>query len=247
MINRLIIITGSSRGIGKATAEVFLKGSGDDLVIGVARTAENETASNFKGIQADLSHLEGCENLLSQLAAIIAENIPEKLVLVNNAGRLGEVVPSFQTLPADLAKTIFLNMTAPMILQNGLLAISVEKAIPLEIVNISSGAAKHEYYGWSGYCSTKAGFLMAAQVLGLEINQLHHNAKVWNLAPGIVDTAMQGEIRSRTPEQFAEVERFKTLHAEGQLRSPESVAEFIFHAIGNEKFQNGGFYDIRDL
>ncbi|WP_428659672.1 hypothetical protein [Runella sp.] len=58
---------------------------------------------------------------------------------------------------------------------------------------------------------------------------------------------MQGEIRSRTAEQFAEVERFKTLHAEGQLRSPESVGEFIFHAIGNKKFQNGGFYDIRDL
>ncbi|WP_428659669.1 SDR family NAD(P)-dependent oxidoreductase [Runella sp.] len=165
MINRLIIITGSSRGIGKATAEIFLKGGESDLVIGVARTAATETVPNFKGIQADLSHLEGCENLLSQLAAFIAENTPQKLILVNNAGRLGEVVPSYQTPPSDLAKTIFLNMTAPMILQNGLLTVSVEKAIPLEIVNISSGAAKHEYYGWSGYCSTKAGFLMAAQVL----------------------------------------------------------------------------------
>ncbi len=247
MINQLVIITGSSRGIGRAVAEVFLNKAPDNFIIGVARTAMAENTENSKTIQADLSHLEGCESLLAQLISFVDNNPTKKLLLINNAGRLGDVLPSYQTTANDLAQTVFLNMTAPMILQNGLLALSVEKSLPLEIVNISSGAARHEYYGWSGYCATKAGFLMATQVLGLEINQLQHNAKVWSLAPGIVDTAMQDEIRSRTPEQFAEVERFKTFHAEGQLRSPESVADFIFQAVGNEKFQNGGFYDIRDL
>ncbi|MDF7817430.1 SDR family NAD(P)-dependent oxidoreductase [Runella sp. MFBS21] len=249
MSKRIIFITGSSRGIGKAVTVHFLTYSPQDLVVGTARTAPDESwaKANFIGIQEDLSDLEGCENTMKHWTQIVEDNATASLVFINNAGRLGEIEPSFHVPAADLAKTIFLNMTAPMILQNYLVSLAVAKNIPLEVVNISSGAAKHEYYGWSGYCSTKAGFLMASQVLALEISQLHHPVKVWNLAPGVVNTAMQDEIRSRTPEQFAEVERFKALYAEGKLRSPESVATFIDKALGNEKFQNGGFYDIRDL
>ncbi|MFN8347138.1 MAG: SDR family NAD(P)-dependent oxidoreductase [Spirosomataceae bacterium] len=245
MSDRLIVVTGSSRGLGKALIDTFLSASATDRIIGVARTPTAHPSARFMGLEGDLSSVEGCESLLSVIAKVIDTYPLDAVVLINNAGRLGEVEPSYRTSPYDVAQTIFVNLTVPMLLQNGLLSLCVNRSLPLEIVNILSGAALKAYDGWSGYCSSKAGLLMASQVMALEITQRHLSAKVWSFAPGVIDTAMQSSLRSRSAEQFPEVERFRRLYAEGQLRSPRSVAAFLYQAVGNEDFQNGGFYDIR--
>jgi len=247
MNKRLVIITGSNRGLGKALVDRFLMDGSQDTVVGISRTYVEQSSPRYVDVGADLSSIEGCESVLLMLGQLIGRGAFEQVILFNNAGRLGEVVPSFQASPYDVAQTIFVNQTAPMILQNGLLAIGNTHNTPLEIVNILSGAALKPYDGWGAYCSSKAGLLMATQVVAEEVKQHHFRAKVWGFAPGVVDTEMQTTIRTLSQTHFSQVERFQRLYTEGQLRSPQSVATFLHQAIGKNQFENGGFYDIRNF
>lgn len=247
MNKRLVIITGSNRGLGKALVDTFLMDGSQDTVVGISRTYVEQTSPRYVDVGADLSSIEGCESVLLMLGQLIGQGAFEQVILFNNAGRLGEVVPSFQASPYDIAQTIFVNQTAPMILQNGLLSIGSSQNVAVEIVNLLSGAALKAYDGWGAYCSSKAGLLMATQVLGTEINLHQLPAKVWGFAPGVVDTEMQTTLRALDNSQFSQVERFQRLFAEGQLRSPASVATFLYQAVGNPQFENGGFYDIRSF
>jgi benzil reductase ((S)-benzoin forming) len=88
---------------------------------------------------------------------------------------------------------------------------------------------------------------MATQVLSTEISLHQLLAKVWGFAPGVVDTEMQTTLRTLDSAQFSQVRRFQRLFTEGQLRSPASVAMFLYQAVGNPQFENGGFYDIRNF
>ena len=247
MNKRLVIITGSNRGLGKALVDTFLMDGSQDTVVGISRTYVEQTSPRYVDVGADLSSIEGCESVLLMLGQLIGQGAFEQVILFNNAGRLGEVVPSFQASPYDIAQTIFVNQTAPMILQNGLLSIGSSQNVAVEIVNLLSGAALKAYDGWGAYCASKAGLLMATQVLGTEINLHQLPAKVWGFAPGVVDTEMQTTLRTLDSSQFSQVERFQRLFAEGQLRSPASVATFLYQAVGNPQFENGGFYDIRSF
>lgn len=247
MNKRLVIITGSNRGLGKELVDTFLTDGSQDMVVGISRTYVEQSSPRYVDVGADLSSIEGCESVLLMLGQLIERDAFEQVILFNNAGRLGEVVPSFQASPYDIAQTIFVNQTAPMILQNGLLSIGSSQNVAVEIINLLSGAALKAYDGWGAYCSSKAGLLMATQVLGTEINRHQLPAKVWGFAPGVVDTEMQTNLRTLDSSQFSQVERFQRLFAEGQLRSPASVATFLYQAVGNPQFENGGFYDIRNF
>ncbi|HAK78833.1 MAG TPA: hypothetical protein DCR35_13810 [Runella sp.] len=247
MNKRLVIITGSNRGLGKALVDTFLMDGSQDTVVGISRSYVEQSSPRYVDVGADLSSIEGCESVLLMLGQLIGQGAFEQVILFNNAGRLGEVVPSFQASPYDIAQTIFVNQTAPMILQNGLLSIGSSQNVAVEIVNLLSGAALKAYDGWGAYCSSKAGLLMATQVLSTEINLHQLPAKVWGFAPGVVDTEMQTTLRTLDSSQFSQVERFQRLFAEGQLRSPASVATFLYQAVGNPQFENGGFYDIRSF
>lgn len=247
MNKRLVIITGSNRGLGKALVDVFLREETEDIIVGISRTYVEQSSPRYVDVGADLSSIEGCESVLLMLGQLIVQGAFGQVILFNNAGRLGEVMPSFQASPYDISQTIFVNQTAPMILQNGLLSIGSSQNVAVEIINLLSGAALKAYDGWGAYCSSKAGLLMATQVLGLEINLHQLPAKVWGFAPGVVDTEMQTNLRTLDSSQFSQVERFQRLFAEGQLRSPASVATFLYQAVGNPQFENGGFYDIRNF
>lgn len=247
MNKRLVIITGTNRGLGKALVDTFLMDGSQDTVVGISRSYVEQSSPRYVDVGADLSSIEGCESVLLMLGQLIGQGAFKQVILFNNAGRLGEVVPSFQASPYDIAQTIFVNQTAPMILQNGLLAIGSSQNVAVEIINLLSGAALKAYDGWGAYCASKAGLLMATQVLGTEINLHRLSAKVWGFAPGVVDTEMQTTLRTLDSSQFSQVERFQRLFAEGQLRSPASVATFLYRAVGNPQFENGGFYDIRSF
>ena len=246
MSSKIIIITGCSSGIGKALVNQFINRE-NNHVIGISRSEINIKSSSFHHIQADLSRLDNCKEIIIKINEVIsALTDTEKIVLINNAGRLGEVKAGVNVNSDDLANTMFLNLTAPMLLQNALLK-HAQQSLEVEILNISSGAAHNAYHSWGAYCASKAGLLMASSVTALEIENEQLQAKVWSLAPGVVDTNMQIGIRKTEKQDFPDIDRFIQLKENNELFSPEFVAEFIINAIGNSKFINGQAYDIRDF
>jgi benzil reductase ((S)-benzoin forming) len=65
------------------------------------------------------------------------------------------------------------------------------------------------------------------------------------VAPGVVETAMQEQIRGMTEDAFPEVERFRLLHRQGALRDPEDAARDLWSRVQSDTFPNGAVVDLR--
>jgi benzil reductase ((S)-benzoin forming) len=68
-----------------------------------------------------------------------------------------------------------------------------------------------------------------------------------SLAPGVIDTGMQSTVRSASAEDFADVERFRAMKAEGQLRPAADVAADILRLEGEGRLKGEAVQDLRQL
>jgi NAD(P)-dependent dehydrogenase (short-subunit alcohol dehydrogenase family) len=84
-------------------------------------------------------------------------------------------------------------------------------------------------------------------VVALEAQSRRRPVEAVSLAPGVVDTDMQGEIRGMEPAQFADVERFRAMKAEGALRTAEDVAADILRLEGEGRLVGDAVLDLRQL
>ncbi|KRP10783.1 MAG: hypothetical protein ABR95_12790 [Sphingobacteriales bacterium BACL12 MAG-120813-bin55] len=213
------IVTGSSKGLGRALVEL-LAAQTDVQVFGIARSLVADTG-NYTHITADLSDSQQLLNLELPKAFHA-----ERVVLVNNAATLGEVRYTGAQDDATIVNSYVLNVAAPHVLANKVLQASQEVR-EVVIVNISSGAATSAYDGWSLYCAAKAAIQMQARVMQREAEQSGRSVRVYAIAPGVLDTDMQTQLRQSDVTDFSSKEKFMQLHQEGQLRSPALAAQKI--------------------
>jgi benzil reductase ((S)-benzoin forming) len=213
-------ITGASRGIGKAVAEKLLQNP-ENKVYGISRTS-SISHPNYEHIKADLSNPES-------IAKIEFAKHPEaeNIGLINNAGMLGPVTQIGKLNPAQAQKANMVNLTTPILLINKFVDSYQEQRSNKVILTTSSGAGRHTVESWSIYCATKAGIDMFSRVLQDEQNSRSRNNafKVFAVAPGIVDTEMQTEIRGIKEDDFKDVNKFISFKENDMLVSPEEVAE----------------------
>ena len=240
----LAIVTGTTKGIGAALRDV-LAADANNLVITLSR-APTAVASPLN-IQLDVSDPTAIEPAFAEAMVHLGNQQFEHAVLINNAGVVSPVGAFDQINAAETAHNLMVNVAAPMILSR-LFANSLrERARQRLIVNISSGAAKRAIAGWSAYCAAKAALEMATRVAAAEASVNDQTLSICSLAPGVVDTAMQGLIRETTASEFPDVARFRAMKADGVLRDPHDVATEIVALIANGKLTNGGNFDIREL
>ncbi|MDX2000998.1 MAG: SDR family NAD(P)-dependent oxidoreductase [Chitinophagales bacterium] len=221
-------VTGSNRGLGKALVDALLA-LPQAQVFGISRKAETP-APNFHPIRLDLTDTEATANF--QFPNI---EQADKLVLINNAGQLGEVSHLGNQQPDNFANVLKVNLIAPGILVNAF--INKYKSLKAEklIINITSGAANSPYDGWSAYCSSKAGLDMLTKVAAEEqvISKLPYPFIILGIAPGVVDTGMQAQLRVTDHSQFSRGDKFHELYREGKLYAPEAVAQKLKDIILN--------------
>lgn len=221
-------ITGTSTGLGKALAEACLREG--HHVTGISRTA-TLSDKGYQHIFADLSKQAVLENW----------NFPEisssyeKIILINNAGMIGPVKHAGEADNAEMIRAYTLNLIAPAVLSNTFLRQYAPNPAKKFIINVSSGAAQRPVDGWSVYCSTKAGLEMYTRVAAMERESEKNSLGVVAIAPGIVDTPMQAEIRSADAHDFTRVNEFISYKEEGMLTSPEEAAQKILSAIKDQK------------
>ncbi len=234
------IITGGSKGLGKSLTEIYCKNNFQ--VISIARSQSDFQHPNCRQIQADLSETSQLEKLMTEVFTQINVDKITQIELINNAAMLGEVTPLENCSPASIEKTMALNLTAPMILSSLFLNKLKGHSASQRVVNISSGAALKAYFGWSVYCTSKAGLDMLTRSIAVE--QTDKNIKAISIYPGIIDTDMQSQIRNTKKEDFIHVERFINYKKEGQLAAPSTVAEQIYKLIQKNTFENGDLLNI---
>lgn len=234
-------ITGSSRGIGLALTKALLENE-DHFVVGLSRHNEFKH-ERFRHESVDLAQIDELVTLLPKFFDV--EESMDRAVLINNAGTLGEIGYVGELDTAKLPAVYNINLVAPALLANEFVKRLKTSASSLLILNISSGAGGYPVDGWSGYCATKAGINMFGEVMALEQEIRGTNIRIFNLAPGVVDTDMQGEIRGADTQYFSQVQKFINLKKESALATPSDVAKSIIHLLENlDKFK-GVQQDVR--
>jgi NAD(P)-dependent dehydrogenase (short-subunit alcohol dehydrogenase family) len=112
---------------------------------------------------------------------------------------------------------------------------------------ISSGLGRSAMAGSASYCAAKAGMDHLARALALEEAERPNGARVVSLAPGVIDTDMQLQLRGADPELFKARPRFVGLHEGGQLVSPAEGARRVLAYLARADFGRNPVGDVRDL
>ncbi|MDR1666421.1 MAG: SDR family NAD(P)-dependent oxidoreductase [Bacteroidales bacterium] len=227
------MVTGSTSGIGKATAEILAQ-NGYNLIVTGRRKELLESLKEELGIKYkcdvlplhfDIRNRERTEAIINELP----QQWKKISVLVNNAGLAVGLDPIHEGSTDDWERMIDTNV-------KGLLYITRQVA-PLmitagggHIINISSIAAKEVYENGNVYCATK--HAVDALTEGMRIDLLKHHIKVTSIAPGMVDTAFS-TVRFKGDEARAAkvYEGLVPLHA-------TDVADAIWYVISRPAHVN---------
>lgn len=200
-MTNLAIITGTSRGLGRAFKRAF-EGAG-------WRVAElNRPAFDLSAVDV--------EKLEATFRSLHSED-SHRVIFVNNAAT--QVIAAAASFDADeITHEITINVTSPIIAISAFL-----RNFPNgEVANVTSGMATKALPHWSLYCAAKAaleGYIRAIEAEGI---------RVFNLNPGVIDTDMQSSIRR---SEFPGVQDFIALKNDGKLKSPDTVARSLVWMI----------------
>ncbi|NMG74314.1 SDR family oxidoreductase [Aromatoleum diolicum] len=239
------IVTGHTRGLGAAIAEELL--ARKIPVLGLARTPNAALARRYphglEQVEVDLADSASLAQwLLGNDLHRFLSACPSVL-LINNAGTLQPVGPIETQAPAAIARAVALNVAAPMMLAAAVAATSAD-AHDRRILHISSGAARTPYPGWSVYGATKAALDHHVRAVALD----HSPAlRICSLAPGVIDTAMQAEIRATPETLFPLRARFDALKRDGALAAPEDCARRLVDYLTSDRFGETPLADLREL
>ena len=239
------IITGHSRGLGAALAEALLvRGI---AVFGLARAPNAGLRERFPQLFG-----EACIDLANDAALqaqLCSEHIVEFLagsgprLLINNAGVLQPMGPPGVQGAAAIQRAVAVNIAAPLALSDAFVA-ATEKSEDRRILHVSSGAAANPYPGWSIYCASKAALDQHARAVHTDrLPRL----RIASVAPGVIDTDMQAEIRACDSTLFPLRSKFKDLKDNGLLLAPEDCALRLIDHLLSRTFGESVVTDLRAL
>ena len=241
----LYIVTGTTQGLGKALADA-IGAKPDNELIALARAPDAPITGGAR-LEVDLADLDAVERVFDRVVDRIRGKRFAKSVLINNAGVIAPVGPLERTPAAELQRNLTVNLAAPILLMRRYLQATEGIALLRRIINISSGAARRPIAGWAAYCASKAGLDMVTRVVQLDCEAQHRPVEVASLAPGVIDTQMQGVVRSSAAADFPDVERFREMKSGGQLRSAAEVAADILRLECAGMLKGDAVLDLRTL
>ena len=251
MNDRLVILTGASRGLGRAMASQLLRQPGTTLLC-IARRPDERLQDEAR---AEGTALEQWPQDLADApaaAARLAEWLRgfdgarfARAVLVNNAAALSEPGALQDSASAELSTALRVGLEAPLLLAAAFLHATAAWPGERRLLNISSGLGRRAMAGAAAYCAVKAGMDHFSRALALEQAALPNGARVVSLAPGVIDTDMQVQLRGADRTRFPQGETFAQLKAQGQLDSPASAAAKVLAYLDRADFGREPVADVR--
>jgi benzil reductase ((S)-benzoin forming) len=219
---RLVIITGTSSGLGKAIAFEVLSET-RDAVLSISRSynsaLKTEFSERYFWIEANLEEMLTSE-FCNQLRVCIEPF--EELVYINNASIVEPIRKIGQFSEIEMQRSININVFNPVFMMNELIKYYSEKLKIL--VQIDSGAGRMDIENWSLYGAGKAYLFRFLSIVRAE----NFNIKVDIIDPGMLDTGMQEQIRKA---RFPLNQHFVSAYAEKKLISPDGSAKNILNRI----------------
>ncbi|MDQ3818672.1 MAG: 3-oxoacyl-ACP reductase FabG [Acidobacteriota bacterium] len=229
LANRIALITGGGRGIGRAVAFAFAREGAGVAVVArtgqeVARVAEElkaETGARSMHATCDVSDRESVELALAR----VREFIGTVDILVNNAG-IAESAPLVKTSDELWQRHLAINLTGTFYFTRAALPSMIERGWG-RVINIASIAGKTGAPYISAYSASKHGVLGLTRSAAMEV--AGRGVTVNAICPGYVDTDMTAraleKIEAKTGRPASEaLEAIKRTSPQNRLITPEEVA-----------------------
>ncbi|MFM6986089.1 MAG: SDR family NAD(P)-dependent oxidoreductase [Hydrogenophaga sp.] len=255
-MQHLYILTGASRGLGLAMAGQLLHPG--TRLLDLSRQPRTDLASRAAQRSATLLQwpvdLADPAPVADRLARWLGEIDAPSLAsatLINNAGLIPHIGPLGDCPATDLANALRVGLEAPMQLTAAFLRatgtwVDAGWRGPRKVLNISSGLGRRPMASQAPYCAAKAGMDHFTRCAALDEAQRTHGAKLVSLAPGVIDTDMQVQLRAGDPAAFPDRERFVELQRQGQLTSPHDAATRVLAWLRRPDFGDQPVADVRD-
>jgi len=243
LAKKILLITGATSGIGKATALRFAQAGASIAAVGrnaqallVLQKEVEIAGTQFLAITADLSREKDTDTVVAKTL----EHFGGIDVLVNAAGHISSGNIENTALSAWDAM-LEINLRAPFIL--------MQKALPAiterhgNIVNVSSVTGLRSFPGVLAYCVSKAGLDQLTRCAALELAA--KGVRVNAVNPGVVVTEIHKRGGMSQKDYDAFLEHSKTTHPLGRVGQAQEVAELIFFlASERASWITGATYSI---
>ncbi|MDJ0640469.1 MAG: SDR family oxidoreductase [Paracoccaceae bacterium] len=190
---KTVIITGASRGIGEASAEVFAAAGAKVALLARDSASIEEIAGRIGdaalAIPCDVSDFASVEKAVNTTEA----HFGPVEVLINNAGAVEPISHLAEADPEDWGRIIDINLKGVFYGMRAVMPGMIKRGSGT-ILTVSSGAAHGPVEAWSHYCASKAGAAMLTRCADKEAGD--KGLRVMGLSPGTVATQMQKEIKA---------------------------------------------------
>jgi 3alpha(or 20beta)-hydroxysteroid dehydrogenase len=228
LVNKVALITGAARGMGRAHAQRFVREGAKviitDLNEELGQDLMNELgADNAFFIHQDVSNIQ-------EWASVVAQGVSRFgpiTVLVNNAGILGPVARTVELREEDYAKVCAVNQHAVFYGMQAVIPSMLEAGVG-SIVNISSIAGMAANYGFPSLAYVASKFAVRGMTKAAAIEYGPHNIRVNSVHPGFIQTPMMVEA---TDDQGGDALAQIPL---GRIARPEEVSNLVLFLASDE-------------
>ena len=249
MTKHLTILTGGSRGMGLAMGQQLLQ-KGHHL-LSIARKTNTELQSfainpqQLLQWEQDLAQSATAAQRLRTWLDTLKSSDWASITLINNAGVIPKIAPLSQLPAADMTNALRVGLEAPMALTGAFLAATDSWHIPRKVLNISSGLGRRAMASQASYCTAKAGMDQFSNCVALEEATKPNGARIVSLAPGVIDTDMQVQLRSASTDDFPDATNFAQLKSGGSLLSPQDAGARVLAWLERPDFGEQVIADVR--
>lgn len=230
---RVAIITGGSRGIGRAIARAFLLEGAKVVIAARSESKIEKTVEDLKhkgeiiGIPIDVSNINQVKRLINQTL----ESLSTIDILVNAAGVQGPIGPLMDVNAEEWIQNIHINLVGTMLCCKAVLPIMVKKRKG-KIINFSGGGATSPRSHFSAYAASKVGVVKLTESLAQEVKE--YGIDVNAIAPGAVNTRMVDEIIEAGERAGSKETREAIMIKQNGGTSPEVAGELAIFLASEE-------------